>query len=610
MSDIIKALPPDVSNQIAAGEVIQRPASVVKELLENSIDAGGKSIELLVSQGGGRLIQVTDDGQGMSFNDASLCFTRYATSKLKKAEDLYNIRTMGFRGEALAAIAAVSRVELRTKQENSDLGTYLLIEGGDIKRKERNSCQTGTTLSIKNIFYNFPARKKFLKSSSSEMRRITEEFYRVVLGHPDRGFSLHQDKKLIYKLNPGKVAPRIKQMFGENDSLLPLEETTEFANIKGYVGKPDGAKKTRGSQFLFVNSRHVKSGYIHHAVVQAYEHMIRPGCHPFYVIFLEIDPRFIDVNVHPTKSEIKFEDERLIYGLINTAVKKGLASFNLEPSLNYFNSVDLGVVGGGDSSKPTTSEREYLKFKSLSGINRGQRRKEWEALSESMEQENQTELKQRVDLEVGSTPETFHIFPSSFREGEVREKEPEPLQILGKFLVRQIKSGLVMVDQCAAHERVLYEEYNKGEEGRPRVGQRLLEPIKLVLPATDALLLKELEKEIKSLGFELEHEEDGNVLVHAMPTDLLGKSEKESIEQTIEQFKYHRQSLKAGGNEALWLIMAKRNAYRIGQNLNRDEIASLIDRLFACEQPNFSPSGSPTFIILDLSLITKLFKSP
>lgn len=462
MSDIIQLLPDAIANQIAAGEVVQRPASVVKELLENSIDAGSSKIKLVVKDAGKQLIQVIDDGAGMSETDARMCFERHATSKIRKSDDLFALKTMGFRGEAMASIAAVAQVELKTKTADAELGVLLEIEASEIKNQSHTTHTGGTTISVKNLFYNVPARRNFLKSNPVEMRHIIDEFHRVALANPQVAFSLHQNDMDVYQLNAGKLSQRIVGLFGKNyqEQLVACEETTDQLKIYGYIGKPEFAKKTRGEQFFFVNNRYIKSGYLHHAVVNGFEGLLAKEAHPFYVLCLEIDPKRIDVNVHPTKTEIKFDDERMVYGILAAAIRQALGAHNVAPALDFDSDVNFSFNAPrrnqvDDFSRKTTNYQKFKQPKDNDG--------EWDKILSNFQELSQKISEEEENEDIADESQQSMTFGSAINE-ENESKVPQServeakssiFQIHQKYIATQVKSGLMLVDQQAAHERIL-----------------------------------------------------------------------------------------------------------------------------------------------------------
>ncbi|HET8860667.1 DNA mismatch repair endonuclease MutL [Marivirga sp.] len=614
MSDIIQLLPDAIANQIAAGEVVQRPAAVVKELLENSIDAGSSKIKLVVKDAGKQLIQVIDDGLGMSETDARMCFERHATSKIRKSDDLFTLKTMGFRGEAMASIAAVSQVELKTKKADAELGVLIQVEASEVKNQSHTAHTGGTTISVKNLFYNVPARRNFLKSNPVEMRHIIDEFHRVALANPQVAFSLHQNDMDVYQLNAGKLSQRIVGLFGKNyqEQLVACEETTDQLKIYGYIGKPEFAKKTRGEQFFFVNNRYIKSGYLHHAVVNGFEGLLGKEAHPFYVLCLEIDPKRIDVNVHPTKTEIKFDDERMVYGILAAAIRQALGAHNVAPALDFDSDVNFSFNAPRRDRIDdfATKTSNYQKFKQPKD-NDGEWDKilsSFQELSDKISKEDETEdfsNKNQQSMTFGSAiNEESH---SSAPKNEWVEAKTSIFQIHQKYIATQVKSGLMLVDQQAAHERILFEKFNRHLQNSDGSSQQFLFPEQVQLSAPDYTLVMDMEEELKALGFVISSFGKDTVVINGAPTELTDTSVKSVFEGLIDQFKHNKNVLSISKNENIARSLAKRSAIRAGHKLNSEEMNALIDKLFACQNPNYAPSGNSTFIIFDLHKIASFF---
>ncbi len=598
MADIIQLLPDSIANQIAAGEVVQRPASAVKELMENSIDAGATHIRVIVKDAGKSLLQVIDNGKGMSETDARMSLERHATSKIRKAEDLFQLRTMGFRGEALASIAAVSQVEIKTRLADQELGTLLLVEGSDVKRQEPVACENGTSISVRNLFFNIPARRNFLKSNSVEMRHVIDEFFRLALANPHIGLSLLQGDEVVYDLPAAKLSQRVVALFGKNyqQQLAPSQEQTSLVKITGYVGRPELAKKTRGEQFFFVNSRYIKNNYLHHAVMSAYEGLLPDNSFPFYVLMLEIDPRHNDVNEHPTKTEIKFDDERAIYAVVWSAVKQALGAHNLVPAIDFHADVNLTSKL---SEKKLTNE-QYFEEQFATSINQSNL-KHWEKM---------------FDLESNSRLFAQPARPSELIFESAINQPNEPhlntvdeggiFQHQQKYIVRAGRNGLMIIDQQAAHERVLFEKYLLQLRSKPGHSQQSLFPQTVALAAADFALVLEMEKEITALGFRFEVFGKNSLLVSGLPADVK-MGEKELFEGLVEQFKKSQAELELPLQEGLARAMAKRTGLRSGQKLTVEEMEALAQSLMACNIPNFSPEGNPTFFTLNTSKIESYF---
>ena len=596
MADIIHLLPDPIANQIAAGEVIQRPASAVKELLENAVDAGADEIRLIIKDAGKSLIQIIDNGCGMSPTDARMCFERHATSKIRSAEDLFAIRTMGFRGEALASIASIAQVEVKTKLWEEELGTRIVIEGFEFKSQEPCQCPNGTTISVKNLFYNVPARRNFLRSDSVELRHIIDEFQRIALAHPGIFFSLHHNSVEIFHLKKANLRQRIIHLFGNNynEKLVPAEEKTSVSNIYGFIGKPDSAKKTRGEQFFFVNNRFIRSQYLHHAVMSVYQDLIPDNSFPLYVLFIDIDPKRIDVNVHPTKQEIKFDDERIIYTFIHAAVRHALAQYSITPTLDF-------------EQDPT--------FANLPSFYKKQSDPEKNPAYKTLESKmNEIPAFPRTFLKTEKTDgEKFGPFQKEVRTPglvweETNDHTAPAFQLHLQYIVTQIKSGFVVIDQQAAHERILYEKYLTRLHEKKHHTQQQLFPKTLQFSSADAAILNEILPDINHLGFDIQPFGKDSFVVHGIPAEFESVHEQQVIEDLIEQFKEDRQSMKVNRLDVIAATFAKSNAIRWGQQLNEKSMHSLIDELFACKTPYLSPAGTPVFITFTLEDLSKQFQ--
>lgn len=599
MPDIIQLLPDSIANQIAAGEVVQRPASAVKELLENSIDAGAKNIKLIVKDAGKGLLQVIDDGAGMSETDARMSLERHATSKIRKAEDLFTIRTMGFRGEALASIAAVSQMEMKTRTADKELGTLLVVEASEVKRQELTACDKGTNICVKNLFYNIPARRNFLKSNPVELKHIIDEFQRLALAHADISFSFVQGDEVIYDLPVGKtpsLSQRIVNLFGKpyQEQLAPCQEETEYVKVTGYVGKPEFARKTRGEQFLFVNKRFIRSNYLNHAVMTAFEGLLPDSSFPFYVIFIEIDPKHIDVNVHPTKTEIKFDDERAVYAVVRAAIRQSLGTHNLAPTIDFHEDVNVMTKLGSASTE--ASREIYFDERFQSSLNKSNQQN-WEKLFEG---EGSSKLfKQEVtQSSMSIEPELPHLAP-------VEEKVLT--QLHDKFILRQVKNGMMIIDQQRAHERVLFEKFIEDLKYKSAATQQSLFPKAITFPAADFALIMEMEQEIKALGFRFEAFGKNTLVVNGVPANLKYASEKQLFEGLVDQFKHNQSQLSLPLQENLARALSKRASVKAGQKLEREEMLELLNGLFSCKTPNYSPDGNPTFYIFELSRLENYF---
>lgn len=615
MADIIQLLPDNIANQIAAGEVIQRPASVVKELIENAVDAGSTEIKVIIKDGGKTLIQIIDNGCGMSESDARMSFERHATSKIRKAKDLFAIRTMGFRGEALASIAAIAHVELKTRRQSDDLGTRLIIEGTKVISQEPCQCAAGTNFSIKNLFYNVPARRNFLKSQNVEMRHILEEFQRVALANPDIFFSLHHNGSELFHLTKGNLRQRIVGIYGNsvNKKLVPVAEETDIIKLEGYIGKPEFSKKSRGEQLFFVNHRYIKSPYLNHAIVHAYENLLPKDTYPFYIIFIEIDPAKIDINVHPTKQEIKFEDERLIYNYLKVAVKHALGQYNITPTLDFEqeNSFsNYSPVGNKNSG----SQKDFTNNKSGASSYRPSTTTDEPRHSSNLQ--NWEKIYKGLDEFDQESPEEQPVTISSKwsddtalddENGSFSKQQKAPYQIHSTYIVSQIKSGFLLIDQQAAHERILYEQYLEVLKNKKNFSQKELFPKTLNLSTSDAVLLKEILGQINALGFDVQEFGKDAFVIHGVPADLPAQKDAlELIESLLNQYKNNLE-LKLDINENIARSMAYSSAIKRGKSLTGTEMKDLIDKLFACSIPYKSPAGRNCFITYELEELTKRF---
>ena len=616
MSDIIQLLPDSVANQIAAGEVVQRPASALKELIENAIDSGADKVQILIKDAGKSLIQVIDNGCGMSMTDARMCFERHATSKIRKAEDLFAIRTMGFRGEAMASIAAIAQVELKTRRHEDELGTSIRIEGSEIISQEPVSTMPGTSISVKNLFYNTPARRNFLKGNPVEIRHINDEFQRVALANPEIFFTLHHDGNEIFHLPKGSLKQRIIHLFGNayNQKLVPVEETTSIIELKGYIGKPEFAKKTRGEQFFFVNNRFIKDPYLNHAVLNAFEEVLSADSYPLYVLFIDIDPAKIDINVHPTKTEIKYQDEKAIYAIIRSAVKRSLGRYNISPTLDFNQETGFSqmishkapedivppAISFNPDFNPFSNERREREIPFLRN-NQEERKtisKNWGSLYEIVQPEaSQSGLKLDGNRQVEIENKDLNILGKQI------------FQLHNRFIISQIKSGFMLIDQQAAHERILFERFLQHLESRQGASQQSLFPQTITLNSVDFELVKELLTDIQSLGFQIREFGKNTLIIEGVPADIgTNINELEVLEHLLEGFKNNQSALKLNKRESLARALARNTAIKAGQHLSSEEMNALIDELFACEMPNISLSGKPVISTFTLEELLQRFE--
>ncbi|WP_291868339.1 DNA mismatch repair endonuclease MutL [Maribacter sp.] len=622
MADIIKLLPDHVANQIAAGEVVQRPASVVKELLENAIDAGASTIKLIVKDGGKNLIQVVDNGKGMSPTDARLSFERHATSKIQKAEDLFNLNTKGFRGEALASIAAIAHVELQTKMESDEVGTQIKIEGSKIISQEVMVTPKGTSMLVKNLFFNIPARRNFLKSNHVELRHITDEFHRVALAHPGIAFHYYNNGSELFNLPAVNYRKRIVQIFGgkTNPKLVPVEEETQVVKISGFVNKPEFAKKSRGEQFFFVNDRFIKSPYLHHAVVAAFEGLIRPNTYPGYFLCLEVDPGTIDINIHPTKTEVKFDDEHTLYALLRSTIKHSLGQFSVVPAIDFDQDpnlntpysfkdkeVELPKVAvdatfnpfAESTSKPQGNSggaKGYSNFSKPST-------KGWENLYEGLGSEKE-DGNPFASIEFESEVITGSIFKD---ENVEEESATTTFQLRRKYIVTTIKSGMVVIDQSRAHQRVLYEKFLKNITIQEAVSQQLLFPLSLSFSTADVTILKEIQGQLTTIGFAFNALNDDKVEITGVPLQVTESEVGMVLEQLISDYQMEIVGDSFSQTDILSKTLSKTLSVKTGAVLDNASQLALVNDLFACKEPGLSPFNKPTYITITENDIDKKF---
>lgn len=604
MSDIINVLPDAIANQIAAGEVVQRPASVVKELMENAADAGATDIKLIIKDGGSTLVQVIDNGKGMSETDARMCWERHATSKINKAEDLFRITSFGFRGEALASIAAVAQVEMKTRPYNKELGTYILIEASEVKKQENSAAPIGTNISVRNLFFNIPARRNFLKSIPVETRHIIDEFIRVAMPQPAIGFTLINNDNEIYNLKPGTQAQRIAALLGlKNPSeLLYGEEETDIVNTRVYLGQPQLAKKTRGDQYFFVNGRFIKNAYLNHAVTSAYDEMIAKDTYPAYVVFMDVPPAKIDINVHPTKTEIKFEDEKYLYQILKSVCRMALGQHLLIPEDNENDAFARMISETAQSEKmpgvPTISVNKGFNPFGNETSHKKQPLGKWQDVFAPF-----------VNQEEKPTPTLFETNVTKIiRQENQAEEIQEVFQFAASYLVFYTSNGLLIADQQAAHERVLYEEYTKAIGGSGFPSQQLLFPRVVEFHPTDYALLDEIIDEVKLLGFDISPFGQNTFIVNGSPADVKKRDPKEMLEGVLQKYKENLQALKLGHREALLQAMARQAAIRRGTSLTPKEITTLVNQLLACDTPAYTPAGKPVFITFAAHELAKRFE--
>jgi DNA mismatch repair protein MutL len=610
MSDVIHLLPDSVANQIAAGEVIQRPASVLKELVENAIDAGADFIQVVVKDAGRTLIQVTDNGKGMSETDARMAFERHATSKIKDAQDLFSIRTMGFRGEALASIAAVAQVELRSRRDEDELGTFVEIAGSRVFKQESVQCDKGTTFLVKNLFFNVPARRRFLKSDSVEKNHLLNEFYRIVLVHPDVEFLFYDGDDEIFRLPASNIKVRIDQVFGSakkklNQQLLSIETDTNLVNVKGFIGRPEFAQKT-SPQYFFVNGRYMRHPYFHKAVMLAYNQLIQPTENPSYFIYFEVDPQTIDINIHPTKTEIKFENEQALWSILSATVKEALGKFNIVPSIDFDRegALDFPVQSNQESIHPpkTIFNPSYNPFGS-SSYKRPQI--EWESLYNGFEKENKNNNDFGADFseESGSTVIQSKLNIEEEVTGGIY------FQLKNRYIITSVKSGMLMIDQRRAHIRILFDQFLKEIQQKKGFSQQLLFPETLQLMPEDLLFFEQIKAELYYVGFDFEPEVSGRYAIKGVPSQLKGnESILPLITDMIEKVKTATGDAVAVMQEKIALALAESAALPSVQSLNNDEMTKLVEQLFICHSHNHTPDGKPVMSILTQEEIQQRFK--
>ena len=611
MPDIIQLLPDNIANQIAAGEVIQRPASAVKELLENAVDAGADEVKLFVNDAGKALIQVIDNGKGMSGTDARMAFERHATSKIKNIEDLFRIKTMGFRGEALASIAAVGQVELKTKRKEDETGVYIEIENSTVIKQEPVAASNGTSIAMKNLFFNVPARRNFLKSNAAELRHIVDEFIRVAMSFPDIFFSFTSNGQEVFHLEKGPMKQRIVQILGNSYAakLVSVQEQTDYMNIYGFVGKPETAKKTRGDQYFFVNNRFIKSAYLNHAVMNAFDEMIARDSFPMYTLFIDLDPSQVDINVHPTKQEIKFEDEKIVYAFVQSAIKHALAQFSITPTLDF--ELDASIQSLDAVSKPFTEENK-------SSASSSSLYKTFTQKHQSHFIESKSELKHWKDFyEPGKKP-AGESWPGAAAETEKLQQVLHPIndnrpttdnlfQLHNSFIVVQTNKGYILIHQQNAHERILYERFNAAVDGKPIATQQSLFPSTMELTASDAVLLNELLPDMNHLGYLLEPFGNNTFVIQGTPADVGQGNEKTAIEKMLEQYKHFSSDLKFSKREKLLRSLSLQQSVKAGTLLTEKEMKGLVTDLFNCNIPNSTANGKPTYLEFKKDELDKLF---
>jgi DNA mismatch repair protein MutL len=619
VADIINLLPENIANQIAAGEVIQRPASAVKELLENAVDAGATEIKLYVNDAGKALVQVIDNGKGMSETDARMSFERHATSKIKNIDDLFHIKTMGFRGEALASIAGVAQVELKTKKAGETVGTFIEIENSVVKSQQPVATNEGTNISMKNLFFNVPARRNFLKSNASELRQIVDEFIRVAMAFPSLFFSLTSNGQEVFHLEKGSLKQRIIQILGNNYSakIVSVKEETDYMNIYGFVGKPETAKKTRGDQYFFVNNRFIKSAYLNHAVMNAFSEMIGKDSFPMYTLFIDIDPSRLDINVHPTKQEIKFEDEKIIYAFVQSAVKHALAQYSVTPTLDF--ELDASIQQTDAVSKPFTAEKQfsatgtslYNTFTQKNQAHFIDSKSDLGTWNDHLLKQNNVENFSKNNLE-NQVQQTENFSSSSFKNTVLPKADKKPtsedfIQIQRSFIVAENENGFMVIHQQNAHERILYERFTEAMKGKPIAIQRSLFPTAIELAPADSVLLNELLSDLNILGYDVEPFGNNSFVIQGSPADVPDGNEKDSLEKILEQYKHFNMDMSFSKREKLLRSMAWQQSIKAGIYLSQKEMKTLIEDLFNCNINNTTPTGKPVFLEFKKDELDKMF---
>jgi DNA mismatch repair protein MutL len=611
MSSIIQLLPDHVANQIAAGEVVQRPASVVKELLENAVDAKATDIKLIIKDAGKSLVQVIDNGQGMSVTDARLCFERHATSKIRQAEDLFSLHTKGFRGEALASIAAIAHVEMKTKQEQEELGTHIVIEGSKFISQDVAFLPKGTSFSVKNLFFNIPARRNFLKSETVEHRHIVDEFQRVALAHPNIHFTYFHNGSELFNLPQSNSRQRIVNIFSgkTNEKLVPVNEETEIVTIQGFASKPEFAKKNRGEQFFFVNDRFIKSGYLHHAVMAAYEGLLKDSNQPSYYLYLNVPPNTIDINIHPTKTEIKFDDEHALYAILRSSIKHSLGQFNVAPVLDFDRDSNLDTpynYKDQEAATPTIQiDGNFNPFsdatpnKHFSSSRKTENTANWESLYVGLKHD--AEEINNVEFE------SDEVTGSLFNENEIEQASNKMYQIHKKYIVNPIKSGMVIIDQNRAHQRVLYEQFLTNMTVHQASSQQLLFPLNLFFSKSEMKLILELQLSLVNTGFVFDASSEDHLVITGLPVNVTESEVSSVLEQLLSDLSDGIPDSSFSQNDSIAKSMAKSLAVKTGAYLTEKEQENLVNGLFACKDPNVSPFQKPTFITMRVEDIDKKF---
>jgi DNA mismatch repair protein MutL len=614
MSGIIQLLPDHVANQIAAGEVVQRPASVVKELLENAVDAKASDIKLIVKEAGKTLVQVIDNGLGMNTTDARLCFERHATSKIRQAEDLFDLHTKGFRGEALASIAAIAHVEMKTKQDQEELGNHIVIEGSKLTSQEVAVLPKGTSFAVKNLFFNIPARRNFLKSETVELRHVLDEFHRVALAHPSISFTLIHNGSELFNLPGSNRRQRIVTLFGgkTNEKLVPVSEDTDLIKITGFVGKPEFSKKSRGEQFFFVNDRYIKSPYLHHAIMSAFEGLLKEGNQPSYFLYLQVPPHTIDINIHPTKTEIKFDDEHSLYAILRSAVKHSLGQFNVSPILDFERdanldtpyqykdkTADFPTIQVDAGFNPFASEKPSKSLNTFGSCKKDIAQANWESLYVG--------LKQDTEELASFSFESTEVTGSLFDEQSSESMAHTTYQIHKKYIVSAIKSGMLVMDQRRAHQRVLYEQFLTNITIQKAASQQLLFPLTLFFSTSEIQLLGEMQPTLENTGFIFDTFTADAVQISGLPQAMAESEVSIVLEELINNLQNEIPESSFSQSDTIAKSMAKSLAVKSGTYLTDKEQENLVNSLFACKEPTISPFQKPTFITFTVEDLDKRF---
>jgi DNA mismatch repair protein MutL len=604
MSDIIQLLPDHVANQIAAGEVVQRPASVVKELLENAIDADATNITLLIKNAGKTLVQVIDDGKGMSNTDARMSFERHATSKIQKAEDLFNLNTKGFRGEALASIAAIAHVELKTKPTDEELGTCIKIEGSKIISQDFVSTGKGTSLAVKNLFYNIPARRNFLKSDTVETRHIIDEFQRVALAHADISFLLHHNNNEIYHLKRGNLRQRIVAVFGTkmNEKLVPIDEKTDIVAIEGFVAKPEFSKRKRGEQFFFVNNRFIKSSYLNHAVVSAFDGLLEQGAHPSYFLYLTVPANSIDINIHPTKTEIKFDNEKALYAMLRATVKHSLGQYNVAPILDFNRDAGLDTPYHFKSSSKFAAVPKISVDPDFNPFKEDQQKE----ISHPFRRQKETQSWESLYTSVDTTDAQQN---ESLFEHQQDEKTQKTFQVQRKYVMSLIKSGVVLINQSLAHQRILYEQFLESITVKEANSQQLLFPVKISFSSAEIEMIYTIKTELENAGFSFDEFTKDSVTIKGIPVSVTESEITIILEELLNDINLEVPDASFSHFDVMAKSFAKTLSIKTGTLLSEKEQESLVNNLFSCKEPTVSPFGKATFKTLTLNQIDNLFNS-